>query len=82
MILYAPQGRKRSRARAKTAFELLIEVQIVRLFVITLEILAIAEWFYKMERYGMIIVLVVLITPIHIYLLLMPVQFILQFLLT
>jgi len=43
---------------------------------------AIAEWFYKMERYGMIIVLVVLVTPLHIYLLLMPVQFILQFLLT
>jgi len=43
---------------------------------------AIAEWFYKMERYGMIIVLVVLVTPIHLYLLLMPVQFILQFLLT
>jgi Zn-dependent protease len=43
---------------------------------------AIAEWFYKMERYGMIIVLVVLVTPIHTYLLLMPVQFVLQFLLT
>lgn len=42
---------------------------------------AVAEWFYKMERYGMIIVLVILITPIHQYVLIKPVQFILQFLL-
>jgi Zn-dependent protease len=42
----------------------------------------VAEWFYKMERYGMVIVLIVLITPIHKYLLIMPVQFVLQFLLT
>lgn len=42
---------------------------------------AVAEWFFKMERYGMIIVLVVLITPIHQYVLLMPVQFVLKFLL-
>lgn len=41
----------------------------------------VAQWFYKMERYGMIIVLIVLITPIHQYLLLMPVQFVLKFLL-
>jgi Zn-dependent protease len=42
---------------------------------------SVAEWFFKMERYGMIIVLVVLVTPIHQYVLLMPVQFILKFLL-
>jgi Zn-dependent protease len=42
----------------------------------------VAEWFYKMERYGMIIVLIILITPIHKYVLLMPVQFVLQLLLT
>ena len=41
----------------------------------------VAEWFYKMERYGMIIVLIVLVTPIHKYVLLMPVQFVLQLLL-
>jgi len=42
----------------------------------------VAEWFYRMERYGMIIVLVVLITPIHKYVLLMPVQFVLGLLLS
>jgi Zn-dependent protease len=43
---------------------------------------AVAEWFYKMERYGMIIVLIILVTPINQYVLFMPVQFVLQFLLT
>jgi len=43
---------------------------------------AIAEWFAKMERYGMIIVLVILVTPIHQYVLIMPVQFVLQLLLS
>ncbi|MGB5964908.1 MAG: site-2 protease family protein [Sulfurimonadaceae bacterium] len=42
---------------------------------------AVAQWFYKMERYGMIIVVLILITPIHQYVLLAPVQFVLQFLL-
>ncbi len=43
---------------------------------------AVAEWFYKMERYGIVIVLIILITPIHQYVLFMPVQFVLKFLLT
>ena len=43
---------------------------------------AIAEWFFKMERYGMIIVLVILVTPINQYVLFMPVQFVLHLLLT
>ena len=42
---------------------------------------AVAEWFYKMERYGMIIVILILITPVHQYVLIAPVQFVLQFLL-
>ena len=42
---------------------------------------AIAEWFYKMERYGMIAVVIILVTPIHQYVLIAPVQFVLQFLL-
>ncbi len=42
---------------------------------------SIAEWFQKMERYGMIFVLVILVTPIHEYVLIAPVQFVLQFLL-
>ena len=42
---------------------------------------AVAEWFYKMERYGMIVVIVILVTPIHQYVLMAPVQFVLQFLL-
>lgn len=42
---------------------------------------AVAEWFYKMERYGMIIVLIILVTPLNQYVLLMPVQFVLHFLL-
>ncbi len=41
----------------------------------------VAEWFYKMERYGMIVVVIILVTPIHQYVLLAPVQFVLQFLL-
>ena len=43
---------------------------------------AIAEWFFKMERYGMIIVLVILVTPINQYVLFMPVQFVLHLLLS
>ena len=42
---------------------------------------AVAEWFYKMERYGIIIVIIILVTPIHQYVLLAPVQFVLKFLL-
>jgi len=41
---------------------------------------SVAEFFYKSERYGIIIVLVVLMTPLKDYLLLMPVQTILQLL--
>ena len=41
---------------------------------------AVAEFFYKSERYGIIIVLVVLMTPLKDYLLLMPVKTILQLL--
>ncbi len=42
---------------------------------------SIAEFFYKNERYGMIIVLVVLMTPLKDFLLILPVQTILQLLL-
>jgi Zn-dependent protease len=41
---------------------------------------AVAEFFYKNERYGMLIVLVILMTPLKDYLLFMPVQSILQLL--
>ncbi len=41
---------------------------------------AIAEFFYKSERYGIIIVLIVLMTPIKDYVLLLPVSTILQLL--
>jgi len=43
---------------------------------------AIAEWFFKMERYGMIIVLVILVSPLNQYVLFMPVQFVLRLLLS
>jgi len=43
---------------------------------------SIAEFFYKNERYGIIIVLIILMTPLKNYLLLMPVQTILNLLLT
>ena len=43
---------------------------------------SIAEFFYKNERYGMIIVLIVLMTPLKNYLLFMPVQTILGLLLS
>ena len=43
---------------------------------------AVAEFFYKNERYGMIIVLVVLMTPLKDYLLLIPVQTILHLLIS
>ncbi|QOY55818.1 site-2 protease family protein [Candidatus Sulfurimonas marisnigri] len=43
---------------------------------------AIAEFFYKNERYGIIIVLIVLMTPLKNYLLLIPVQTVLNLLLT
>jgi len=42
----------------------------------------VAEFFYKNERYGIIIVIVILMTPLKDYLLLMPVQTILSLLLT
>ncbi|WP_373070850.1 site-2 protease family protein [Sulfurimonas sp.] len=43
---------------------------------------SVAEFFYKNERYGIIIVLIVLMTPIKDYVLLLPVQTILELLLT
>ncbi len=43
---------------------------------------AIAEFFYKNERYGIIIVLIVLMTPIKDYVLLLPVRTILELLLS
>jgi len=43
---------------------------------------AVAEFFYKNERYGIIVVLVVLMTPLKDYLLLMPVQTILHMLIS
>jgi Zn-dependent protease len=43
---------------------------------------SVAEFFYKYERYGMIIVLVVLMTPLKDYLLILPVQTILALLLS
>ncbi len=42
----------------------------------------VAEFFYKNERYGIIVVLVVLMTPLKDYLLIMPVQTILSLLLS
>lgn len=41
---------------------------------------AVAEFFYKNERYGIIVVLIILMTPLKNYLLLMPVQAILRLL--
>ncbi len=41
----------------------------------------IAQKFYKLERYGMIIVVIILITPLKEYLLIIPVRFILSLLL-
>ena len=43
---------------------------------------AIAEFFYKNERYGIIVVLIVLMTPIKDYVLILPVSTILQLLTT
>ncbi|SFV67721.1 FIG004556: membrane metalloprotease [hydrothermal vent metagenome] len=43
---------------------------------------SIAEFYYKYERYGMFIVLIILITPLNEYLLFMPVQFIIHLLLS
>jgi Zn-dependent protease len=43
---------------------------------------SVAEFFYKNERYGIIIVLIVLMTPIKDYVLFLPVQTILELLLT
>jgi len=43
---------------------------------------SVAEFFYKNERYGIIIVLVVFMTPLKDYLLLMPVQMVLGLLLS
>lgn len=45
------------------------------------KVTAVAEFFYKNERYGIIVVLIILMTPLKDYLLLMPVQTILQLLL-
>ena len=43
---------------------------------------AVATFFYKNEKYGIIIVLIILMTPLKDYLLLMPVQTIIQLLLS
>jgi len=43
---------------------------------------SVAEFYYKYERYGMIIVLVILMTPLNQYLLFMPVQYIINLLLS
>ncbi len=43
---------------------------------------SIAEFFYKNERYGIIVVLIILMTPLKDYLLILPVQTILQLLLS
>ena len=43
---------------------------------------AVAEFFYKNERYGIIVVLVILMTPLKDYLLFMPVQTILSLLMS
>jgi Zn-dependent protease len=43
---------------------------------------SIAEFFYKNERYGIIVVLIILMTPLKDYLLFIPVQTILQLLLS
>ena len=43
---------------------------------------SVATFFYKNERYGIIIVLIILMTPLKNYLLLMPVQTILQLLIS
>jgi Zn-dependent protease len=43
---------------------------------------SIAEFFYKNERYGIIVVLIILMTPLKNYLILMPVQTILNMLLS
>lgn len=43
---------------------------------------SLAAWFERLEPYGMIIVIIILITPLSQYILFMPVQFILQQLLT
>jgi Zn-dependent protease len=42
----------------------------------------VAMWFERMEPYGMLIVIILLITPLSQYVLFMPVQFILQLLLS
>ena len=46
------------------------------------KIRGVAEFFYKNERYGIIVVLIILMTPLKDYVLLLPVQTILQLLLT
>jgi hypothetical protein len=43
---------------------------------------SVAEFFYKNERYGIFIVLIILMTPLKDYLILMPVQTILNLLLS
>jgi len=43
---------------------------------------SVAEFYYKTERYGMIIALVILMTPLNQYVLFMPVQFIIEQLLS
>jgi Zn-dependent protease len=46
------------------------------------KIKSVAEFYYKYDRYGMFIVLLVLMTPLNQYLLFMPVQFIISLLLS
>ncbi len=46
------------------------------------KIRSVAEFFYKNEKYGIIIVIVILMTPLKDYLLILPVQTILQLLLS
>jgi Zn-dependent protease len=46
------------------------------------KIKSIAEFYYKYDRYGMIIVLIILMTPLNQYVLFMPVQYIINLLLS
>ncbi len=46
-----------------------------------LKVRAVAEFFYKTERYGMIIVVIILITPLKDFVLVAPIQFVLHLLL-
>jgi len=46
------------------------------------KITSVSEFYYKAERYGMIIALIILMTPLNQYVLFMPVQFIINLLLS